>query len=107
MSERVAFFCADEVEDSNIWKERSLKIYNLRSRLVHGSMSPRTLEITRSLQICATISERTILNCLFDFGEQALKVNKISSHKLGGWFKDLIKLTEGQKPNSNGHEIAV
>lgn len=107
VSERVAFFCADEDEDSNIWKERTLKIYNLRSRLVHGSMSPRTLEITRSLHICATISERTILNCLFYFGEQALKVNKISSHKLGGWFKDLIKLTEEQEPNSNNHEIAI
>lgn len=106
VSDRVAFFCADEVEGFNIWKERALKIYNLRSRLVHGSMSPRTLEITRSLHICATIAERTILNCLFNFGDQALKVNVLSSNKLGNWFKDQIKLTEGQETNLDSLEAA-
>jgi hypothetical protein len=89
LSERVAHFCADELEGCEVWKKRALDIYDLRSKLVHGSMSPKALEINRFLFISATVGERTLLNCLFSFGREGLELKQISSRKLGKWFKSL------------------
>lgn len=94
VSERVAYFCADELEGFDIWKERTKHIYNLRSRLVHGSISPRTSEINKSLHICASIAERTLLNSLIEFGKDSLKVKKISTRRLGKWFEAKINIVK-------------
>ncbi|HEX8168148.1 MAG TPA: hypothetical protein VF601_20465 [Beijerinckiaceae bacterium] len=91
VSERVAAICFDpHANDRDAWREKARTAYDLRSKLVHGAMSPRAPEVWRGLGIGAELGEATLLHTLSHFGEAGLRMETISPRKLGQWFNQVI-----------------
>lgn len=94
VSERTAAICAepdgsnrqDLIRDTNA-------IYDLRSRLVHGSLSPSAPEIGRGVWQAAQLCECLLLNVLPAFGERSL-TESISTKRIGEWFDEIVAIRE-------------
>lgn len=97
VTERVAAFCFDgktateTAVDRDIWREKARIAYMLRSKLVHGSMSPHAPEVWQGVRLGAELCETTLLRALHHFGEAGLKMNEVSTKRLGRWFDDVIQ----------------
>lgn len=86
VSDRVSAFCFEKPEDRETWRAKVKKTYDLRSKLVHGSISPRSAEVWQSVYLGAQLCEITLLRVLSEFGVDGLKEDKFSSRRLGEWF---------------------
>ena len=86
VSDRVSAFCFDKPEDREEWRAKVKKTYDLRSKLVHGSISPRSDEVWQGVLVGAQLCEITLLRVLNEFGVDGLKEDKFSSRRLGEWF---------------------
>ncbi len=92
VSERLAALCFDNVsaESRQAWRQKAVTAYDLRSKLVHGSMSPRDPQVWRGVALGAELGEAALLCALNGFGEEGLRRPKISSRRLGQWFDEVI-----------------
>lgn len=93
VTERVAAFCFDgrNTDDLDAWKEKARTAYTLRSKLVHGSMSPYAPDIWQGVKLGAELCETSLLRVLHEFKEDGLKLEAISSKRLGQWFSGIVQ----------------
>ena len=92
VSERVAALCCNpDASDRQKWRNDATHIYDLRSRLVHGSMSPTDPKIEDDVWLAARIGEETLLNALGALGELALRAEEVSTKRLAKWYGQVIE----------------
>lgn len=96
VSDRVSAFCFDKLEDRELWREKVKKTYDLRSKLVHGNISPRSDEVWQGVDVGAQLCEITLLGVLNEFGAEGLKKDKFTSKRLGKWFDTVTTWTDDQ-----------
>jgi hypothetical protein len=96
VSDRVSAFCFDKPEDRELWRAKVKKTYDLRSKLVHGSISPRSDEVWQGVYVGAQLCEVTLLRVLNEFGVDGLKEDKFSSRRLGEWFNNVTNWADRQ-----------
>lgn len=92
VSNRIAALCSDQTDSVDQWKWRddAREVYNLRSRLVHGSLSPADPDIVAGAWTAARIAESTLLNALVGLGTRGLTENAVSTKRLGRWYNGLV-----------------
>ncbi|MGV8996032.1 MAG: hypothetical protein ACOH12_03690 [Parvibaculaceae bacterium] len=91
ISKRVAALCYNlDASDFRKWHDDTSYIYDLRSRLVHGSMSPSDPKIADGVWLAARIAEETLLNALGALGEEALEMEKFSTKRLAKWYDHIV-----------------
>jgi hypothetical protein len=91
VAERVAALCCDpKVNDRQKWRDDVHKIYDLRSRLVHGSLSPSDPTIESGAWLAACIGEEALMHALGSLGKEALETEQVSTKRLANWFTGVI-----------------
>ena len=93
VSERVAALCCNRTDASDRQKLRNeaRHIYDLRSRLVHGSISPSDPEVETDVWLAARLSEETLLNALLALGADGLNTESISTKRLARWYGRIVE----------------
>jgi hypothetical protein len=87
LSRRISTICYSSYKHNitktiDEWKEDVKVAYNLRSKLLHGSLSPTSLEAINGVYKCIKISELAIRAGLMFFGERQLREEGIGSKTL-------------------------
>jgi hypothetical protein len=93
LSTRIAALCFDPSVpgDRARWIAESKELYDLRSKLVHGSMSPNAPEIYAGLGLGAKIARFALLSALQVFREAGMRAEDSSQKRLANWFGFLIE----------------
>lgn len=96
IANRLAAMCyaASSAENHARWRDRALRIYDLRSRLVHGSLSPNAPDVLSGVGEAARLAEAGVLHALNLFGVAGLREGKVSARRMGRWFNDNVALAE-------------
>jgi hypothetical protein len=94
VSERVAALCFDpsSVDSRDVWRTNARTVYDLRSKLVHGVLSPHSSVVHQGVRLGARLGETTLLSALSWFGEDGLRMEKINSKRLGELFDQMVAL---------------
>jgi len=87
IGERTANLCFFPNESRNQWMEKALRAYDYRSRLVHGSMSPRDPEAWRGARLAAEVSQAVLLRVLETFEASGLRAPDMTERQLAKWFE--------------------
>ncbi|HMG47282.1 MAG TPA: hypothetical protein VK614_07460 [Allosphingosinicella sp.] len=91
MSGRIAAICCENPDDSfDSWQRDAQRLYALRSRLVHGSISPHSNAFVDGIALGAKLGEATLLQTLLAFGEVGLKEEKVGQKRLANWFNRIV-----------------
>lgn len=91
MSQRVAAICCENpLGGFDRWLADAQKLYSLRSKLVHGSLSPHSNDIGDGIALGARLGGATLLHTLFAFGEVGLRDEHVSQRRLAKWFNDFV-----------------
>jgi hypothetical protein len=102
VSERAAAFCS--VNDLKMpleqWKRDILRVYDLRSRLVHGDMSPQSRDVVEGVHLGATIARLSILSALNHIGEAGLKSERVPNSRLAVWFDAIVRQSQETAPST-------
>lgn len=91
ISNRLAAFCAEDLKDFDTWVTRTRDVYDLRSRLVHGSISPGSQDVRRGVALSARVSEAGIINSLAAIGLPGLREARVSRTRLARWFASMVE----------------
>jgi hypothetical protein len=93
VSARVAALCFDagDAKSHEDWRQRAATAYNLRSKLVHGSLSPLAPVVRVGTLETQELAEDAVIAALHAFGEEGLRAEAFSTRKLGEWFGGLIE----------------
>lgn len=93
VSERVAALCFEvgDADNHEIWRQRAVKAYDLRSKLVHGSLSPLAPEVRTGTLETQELAEDAVISALRAFGEKGLREEAFSTRRLGEWFGGLTQ----------------
>lgn len=97
ISNRIAALCVcpDRTIDGtsfNEWRGRAKKAYDLRSKLVHGSISPSDIEVENGVFNVAELTQLVLLRLLFLMGLDALKAEKVNEKEIHAWFDQYVEL---------------
>jgi hypothetical protein len=91
MSQRVAAICCENPNESfESWQRDAQRLYALRSKLVHGSLSPHAKEIDEGVALGAKLGEATLLHTLIAFREDGLREEKVGERRLAAWFDSIV-----------------
>jgi hypothetical protein len=92
ISQRVAAFCFDPSVpgDFERLEAKSRRAYDVRSKLAHGSMSPRDTAAYEGVRIGAELSKDALLNGLAAFTADGLREEGISPRKVARWFQSCV-----------------
>ena len=93
VSERLAALCfdPDTPGDRERWRERTRRAYALRSRLVHGSISPHDPDVARAVPEVAELTEAALFRGLSAFGvADGLRETNVGVKFLAKWFQRVI-----------------
>lgn len=71
-------------------RERLKHVYDMRSRIVHGSLSPNDRGLLKTLQDAESLSRQIILSSLPFFGAEHLKKRKYSRKSLDSNYANLV-----------------
>jgi hypothetical protein len=93
VSQRVATFCFDPSVpgDFERLEAKSRKAYDLRSKLAHGSMSPRDTAAYEGVRLGAELSKDALLNGLAAFTAEGLREEGISPKSIAQWFQSSVE----------------
>ena len=96
VSDRAAAFCliGDTTRTLQQWRVDALKTYNLRSRLVHGDMSPTSMDVASGVYLAGKMARLVLLSVLDHFGEQGLRAEKVATRRLAHWFDSIVQASE-------------
>lgn len=86
---RTANLCSSTHEGRSEWRHKARRAYDFRSRLVHGSMSPRDPETWAGARLAAEVAESVLLRAVQAFGASGLRASDISQRTLAKWFDSL------------------
>lgn len=102
VAERVAALCFNtEVGSRDVWREKTRAAYDLRSRLVHGSISPRAPEVRRGASVAAEVAEAALLRAIEAFGVEGLQAKSMTSKRTSEWFRRLLQWADATEAGSN------
>jgi hypothetical protein len=92
ISERIATFCANPSvpDDFSRLEGTARRAYDLRSKLAHGSMSPRDTAAYEGVRLGAELGRDALLNGLLAFSVQGLREESVTSKKLSRWFQSCV-----------------
>jgi hypothetical protein len=96
VSDRLSAVCAYAYEgqqggrDRADWYSDVRLAYGLRSKLVHGSMSPSSEEVYRGVSLGAKLCEAALLAVLVPWAERGLRDDTVTSRRLAEWFGRVI-----------------
>jgi len=89
ISTRIAALCAG-VGEHQKWVDDVREVYDLRSKLVHGSMSPTDPRVRQGVWKCARIAEQTLSMALHWFRPEGLRFEDFSNKRLAKNFEVLV-----------------
>jgi hypothetical protein len=92
VSERVSALCFDPTEAGSldIWRADAQRVYSLRSKLVHGAMSPHEKGINAGVILAAKLGEVTLLSAINTYSDKGLRDESINVRKLGDWYDAMV-----------------
>ncbi|QDX24798.1 hypothetical protein FPZ54_01280 [Sphingomonas suaedae] len=92
ISERVAALCCERgsIASHTQWRADAQAAYALRSKLVHGSLSPTSKRITDELGTVARVSQYGIVGALTLLGDRGLTDANASSVKLSRFYDAFV-----------------
>lgn len=95
VSRRAAAFCSDPRKDGDFaeWQSKAQRAYALRSKLVHGSISQRDLQVSSGAHEVQEVVQASILNSLSAMGEPGLLAEDVGKKALADWFNGIIAHT--------------
>lgn len=103
VSKRVAALCFSPEVSREEWFNRSKAAYDLRSRLVHGSISPASLDLDEGAANAASIAQIALTRAIEAFGEDDLRHGRLRSGQLAKWFGEYMKWADKEEAAMNAH----
>ena len=93
--------CVSNSDDRSKWKQDVKDVYDMRSQLLHGSISPFDEKINSVMGRAAKLGEEAIIQALFLFGEEALIAETVATRRLAKWFDDFVDYIDARlEPNA-------
>ncbi|MGI9574201.1 hypothetical protein ACRYJU_08930 [Alloalcanivorax xenomutans] len=89
ISDRAANLCFSPDEGRQVWRDKTKRAYSYRSRLVHGSMSPRDPDAWHGARLAAEVAQTVLRGSLQAFGVEELRASEITEKRLIRWFDQL------------------
>ena len=71
-------------------RKEFLRLYALRSKLVHGSVSPWEPEIRRNLAAAADLAEQVIHSALSEWGADGLQSARATAPRMRSWYHEIV-----------------
>lgn len=98
VSERVSALSAafGMIDDRDACRKNAKHIYDLRSRLVHGNLSPTAAEVRRGCGLAAKLGSATLLSALHALGEEALRHDNVKTRQLAAWYDKVVRYPSEQ-----------
>jgi hypothetical protein len=92
VSSRVAALCLEEptVANREKWRADTKRAYDIRSKLVHGSLSPTSDLVFEGVGLGADIGRSALLSALSLIGPDGLRADGVSNKQLSRWFTDMV-----------------
>ncbi|MNQ75403.1 hypothetical protein D3C85_901990 [compost metagenome] len=103
VSQRVAALCFSPEVSRDEWFNRSKAAYDLRSRLVHGSISPASLDLDEGAANAASVAQMALTRAIEAFGEDDLRHGRLRSGQLAKWFGEYMKWADKEEAAMNAH----
>ena len=97
VSERAAALCFSHEVSRAEWRKKTKDAYDLRSSLVHGSISPTSLELEEGALNAQEITEMVLIRAIEAFGLDGLKESLGEPKRLSKWFEKYIVWADGQE----------
>jgi hypothetical protein len=93
ISERLAAICLDPKNPTTRaeLRQQTRDAYALRSKLVHGSISPQDEEVAHAVPQLADLCENALLQALDVFGQDGLQAEAVGTHFLAEWFGKVVQ----------------
>jgi len=96
ISNRIASLCFNfrkmpDEASFNEWQARAKKAYDLRSELVHGSISPSDIKVENGVFNIAELTQLVLLRMPFLMGLDALKARKVSDKDINNWLDNFVE----------------
>lgn len=93
IANRVSALCFDPriPGDRDNWRKKVVDAYDLRSKLVHGSMSPLDKEAEKNRWSIGEIARFALLQAIEAFDVQGLKRDDINGEELRDWFGKVVE----------------
>jgi|TARA_R100000501_G_scaffold5804_1_gene12858 uncharacterized protein YneF (UPF0154 family) len=92
VSSRVAALCLEKptVEGREKWRADTKRAYVIRSKLVHGSLSPTSDLVYEGVSLGADLGRSALLSALSAIGPEGLRSQDVSNRQLGCCYDDLV-----------------
>jgi hypothetical protein len=92
VSSRVAALCLEEPTAANRekWRADTKRAYDIRSKLVHGSLSPTSDAVFEGVRLGADIGRSALLSALSLIGPDGLHADGVPNKQLSRWFTDMV-----------------
>jgi hypothetical protein len=96
VSDRASAFClvGDDARTLQDWRDDATLAYELRSRLVHGDISPTSADVVNGLHIVASLTRFVILSVLNHFAAVGLRTENVAARRLARWFDHIVQASE-------------
>jgi Apea-like HEPN len=92
VSSRVAALCLEEptAENRERWRNDTKRAYDIRSKLVHGSLSPTSDLVYEGVGLGADIGRSALLSSLSLIGADGLRAEGVSNKQLSRWYNEMV-----------------
>lgn len=92
VSTRVAALCLEEptLDNREKWRRNAKRAYDIRSKLVHGSLSPTSEIVFEGVRLGAELGRQSLLSVLRVIGEEGLGAENVSNKQLGHWYDRMV-----------------
>jgi Apea-like HEPN len=96
VSSRVAALCLEEptAENRERWRNDTKRAYDIRSKLVHGSLSPTSDLVYEGVGLGADIGRSALLSSLSLIGADGLRAEGVSNKQLSRWYNEMVAHTD-------------
>jgi len=93
VSSRVAALCLEEptVKCRDRWQVDVRRAYDIRSRLVHGSVSPASEIVFEGVRLGSQLARSTLLNAVRLIGARGLRDESATNRDLARWFDGMVR----------------
>jgi hypothetical protein len=110
VSHRASAFClvGDEARSLQDWRDDAVLAYDLRSRLVHGDISPTSADVANGVHIAARLARFVILSVLNHFALTGLRMENVAARRIARWFDHIVQASEEleKKRRAGGAQVA-
>jgi len=98
---RVSAICfdPDDPDSREQLRKEAERAYSLRSKLAHGSLSPKSDQVLEGVRLGATLCELSLVNALAAFGVRGLRAENLTRSQIVEGFRSIVaradRLTSG------------